>query len=148
MANKTNELVTAIQLLGKQTSDADEELSEAAGCLATWVQKQVPEGVTLPRGYRVIRVSSSVGTETFLAHGDWINDEHGNYCNGPRELLNAPGGYLHSDFNAPTPECSLDACEALASDVADGWLNELRDWLQARCDKATADAETMREAVR
>jgi hypothetical protein len=129
-------VIEALEAAAEAHKASEEALRKAAHALACKVERIAPEGVKLPRGYRVVRIQSNVGSAVFLSAP---GDESG--------FINGTGGYLHGDFHAMVDAASQDTLLEFADDVAEGWLDELREFLQARADKAAKGAETLSSAT-
>jgi hypothetical protein len=78
-----------------------------------------------------ISMGSNVGSATFLSVPD------------SDAFVDGYGGYLHGDFHTTCEAASYDQLVEFADDVADGWLDELRSFLQARADKAAEGAKVL-----
>lgn len=131
------ELANAIARLeraGSENSKGYAKLVDAAGILASWIEYNVPTGVTLPRDYKVIRIRSNVGSELFLVAG--IDT-----------YIDGSGGYLHGDFSCRIPAPTRSALLKLAKDVAEGWLTEIAEFLEKRAKRSNDAADTMLTAV-
>tara|TARA_Y100000310_G_scaffold208417_1_gene209011 strand:+ start:347 stop:763 length:417 start_codon:yes stop_codon:yes gene_type:complete len=137
---KIVDALARLERAGQEHSRTTQKLRNAAVVLAAHVCTIVPEGVGLPRGYRVARLRSNVDSELFL-EAPWRSDE----WEESAPLLNATGGYLHGDFSMPLPIVTRDDVLRFAGDVAGGWLTELAEWLERRCDTAQAAAKVLHQ---
>ena len=131
-----------LERAGSESSRATQKLHEAASEVPLAVQKMVPEGVELPRGYTVRRVHSNVGSECFLTYyGETAEME------APDDLyVDGCGGYLHGDFHCPIPSQTRETSMHFARDIAEGWLDEVAAFLEQRAAKATSAAEGLNHA--
>lgn len=116
-------LLKAIETLSSANEIADRKLLEATWRVADWIEMHAPEGELLPNQLKVIRLKSSAGEETFLEH-------HG-------VLINARGGYLHQDFNVPTPYPSRSSCLLFAETIQNEFFQKFEQMLEER--KATTE---------
>ena len=134
---KTLKLLRQLNKLGEANAIADEELAEAVHAMAEYAVGILPEGESLPRGYSVVRLTSSQRSQAgklFLANS-----------NG--ELLNAEGGHLHGDFGTPTPRPSRAAMEQFADDIVSLWLEDVLTYLRAREALTSARAAELQHKV-
>lgn len=129
-------IIEELQSAADARKASEEALRNAAHALALKVEQVAPEGVTLPRGYCVIRIRSNVGSDVFLSA---TGSESG--------FIDGIGGYLHGDFHAMVEEADYDTLLKFVDDVANGWLDELHAFLRARTDKASKGAEILSGAT-
>lgn len=126
--------ITKLERAGSEHSRANRRLREAATALSIKLEESgVPIGVKLPRGYKFIERRSNIGSDVFLV------DEDGDFVDTSR----AGGYYLHGDFNAWIPGSSREAVLSFARAIADGWLDELNEWMEERTQAANKAAETI-----
>lgn len=145
---ENNDVINALKRLqraGSETSQSTEKLHEAVRVLASHITRLVPDGVELPRGYRAMVVASNVGGETFLTlpsedRDEWTGERGVVYVDGL-------GGPLHGDFRCEIPAQTRKTSLAFAADVADGWLDELAAWLEARGAEDKAATERLQKAA-
>lgn len=124
-----------LQAASQARKDSEAALKSAAYDLALLVERVAPEGVELPRGYRVVRIKSNVGWEVYLEPPD----SHG--------LIDGNDSYLHGDFHAWVGAATHDELLQFAEDVRDGWLDELRDFLRSRTDAAVSATSVLSNAT-
>lgn len=133
---KIQDAIARLQRAGDENSKATKKLHEAARNVADLIEQNAPVNVTLPRGYKVLRYKSNVGSQLFLKSGH--TDEYGD-----GDMVDGCGCYLHGDFNcwipAQTRECSLQ----FARDVAEGLLDEIAAFIEARKTESEKAAETL-----
>lgn len=125
-------------------SRAGATVRQAAADVARFIMDSVPIGSDLPRGYGTIeRRSSTGGSATFLVSPPGDPDECGNRVS---HYINGWDGYLHGDFRCelrePSRECVLD----FARDIAEGLLDEIAAWLDARAAEDEAAAAQLEAA--
>jgi hypothetical protein len=101
----------------------------------------VPEGVPLPRNYIVVRRQSNIGPTRFLVlcnvEPDDVDIEAGDYPNLVSLYVDGTGDYLHGDFRCFIPPQTRQGSLTFAKDIAEGLLDEIAAFLDAR--KATQD---------
>ena len=145
-----NKVVNALKRLeraGSEHSRATEKLHAAVRVTAAEVIRIVPEGVELPRGYRVRSIQSNVGNDYFLTYRSRDNGTWEGADETFDAYVDGCGGYLHGDFHCPIPPQTRTKSLTFAKDVATGWLDELAAWLEARAAEdaaATASLEAAR----
>lgn len=125
----SNDIINAVKRLeraGSESSRTTEKLFEAATKVAEIIEKQVPVGVILPRGYKVVRVKSNVSSEIFLAVVDSWN------CECVTGYIDGIGRYLHGDFSCWIPEQKRDIILQFAKDIANGLLDDIAEFLENR----------------
>jgi len=126
---RANAIVNALQRLdraGDEASKANEKLKAAAVQVAQHIAAKVggyaERGfLTLPRGYSL--------------------SAHAVKENGPLCLKSDLRGYIFDEEHI-TAESALH----LARDIANGWLEDVTAYLEARTQEAERAAETLREA--
>jgi hypothetical protein len=119
MTTRANAIVNSLMRLdraGDAHSAANQKLLAAAVAVTAHVAERVGEGATLPRGYT---------TEGF-----------GLYIPG-RERLHGPClTWNRLMYHYTQDRITLEAARHLAHDVADGWLDEVAAYLEARTTEA------------
>jgi len=141
---KKNDVINAVKRLeraGSEYSRATQKLYEAAREVATFIENQVPVGVKLPRGYYVKRIYSNISSEKFLCR-DMVGENGLETC-----YIDGIGGYLHGDFRCCIPRQNRTAILKFAEDIANGLLDEIAEWLEARTAK-TNDSIKIFEGVK
>lgn len=139
----TNGITNAVARLtraGGENSRATEKLHEAAKTVALLIEQEAPVNVTLPRGYRVVRRRSNIGSEKYLVVGDLDKP----YDDG-LTYIDGTGGYLHGDFSCPIPNQTRAGSLQFAADVADGLLDEISAFLEAWAVEADRAAGILAE---
>ena len=134
-----------LERAGSESSWATNKLREAAKELAKYVERIVPDDVDLPRGYWATTRSSNVGSCGFL---NARSPERCEYTGDQlTEAIDGWDGYLHGDFNRPVCAPSRETVLKFAADVADGWLDELAEWLEKRTAEEDAATDTLETAT-
>jgi hypothetical protein len=129
--------VKRLERAGDENSKATKKLHQAAATIAELIEKTVPVGIKLPRGYKVIRVRSNIGSDVFLGH-DFRDNM---YTDWPETWIDGIGRYLHNDFNCNIPAQTRAGSLKFAKDIAEGLLDEIAEFLEQR--KAEADQATI-----
>jgi len=86
----------------------------------------------LPRGYRVVEITSNVGCWPFLTRG--------------QHYINGEDRYLHGDFRCFIPKPPREAVLRFARDIADGLLEEIAQALEARAKESDTAAGALSQA--
>lgn len=142
----SNEIINAVKRLeraGSENSRATKKLHDAVRIVADLICDRAPVGVDLPRGYRVVRIRSNVGSANFL-EVDGGEDEFGEPTS---DLVDGDGGYLHGDFHCPLPAQTRETSLQFAADVADGLLDEISEMLEQRATQTLAHAASLADSV-
>lgn len=128
-----------LERAGDENSRSTKKLVEAAVTLADAIEPKCPAYVELPRGYEVVRLGTQDGGYSrYLAKMGAHHHEVGNAVFGRAE--NDTDGY---DYFAPASR--IDAL-TLAKDIAEGWLVELAEFLEARAAENGAATEKIESA--
>ncbi len=132
--------VKRLERAGGEHTRTTGKLREAARQVALEIQKSVPEGVDLPRGYRVVERGSNIGREFYLESPltPEGSSEDFFYVDGPEF-----GAYLHGDFGAWIPGTPRSVVLRFAADIAGGLLDEITVWLEARAAEDTNASATL-----
>jgi len=140
-----------LQRAGDNGSKATKKLHEAAEAVADEICKSVYRakavGVRLPRGYRVRNVKSNVGNNDFLVYDPTKSsgDEWDSY---PDEIwIDGIGSYMHGDFHCWIPEQTREGSLRFAKDIAEGLLDEIAAFLEARDAEAEKAATALDAAT-
>lgn len=131
-----------LERAGAENSRATKKLHEAAAEVADRIERLVPSGVRLPRGYIVDGVKSNVGYARFLKRED---DEWDEWGEPTYTWIDGTGSYLHGDFHCWIPAQTRAGSLQFAKDVAEGLLDEIAAFLEewaAKNDEATAILES------
>jgi len=145
---KGNSIINAVKRLeraGSEHSRATQKLYEAAREVASLIEAQVPAGVKLPRGYYVKEICSNVGCADFLCIKiplEYAGTQHYEET----RYIDGIGRYLHGDFHCWVPGQDRATVLKFAEDIADGLLDEIAEWLEARAAKAEQAAEVLENA--
>jgi len=137
----SNSIINALKRLeraGSENSRATQKLYDAAIEVACFIEKNVPAGVDLPRGYKVKEVRSNIGTALFLVKETDFEFEY----------IDGLGDYLHGDYNCLIPGQKRATILKFAEDVATGLLNEISEFLHARAKKSLEGAEKLTNALK
>ena len=136
--------VKRLERAGDENSKATKKLHEAAREVAYKIEAVAPVGVLLPRGYRVERVKSNVGSDEFLTlRGDRDEYQRGEYH---YYWIDGCGRYLHGDFHAEVPAQTRTGSLRFAKDVAEGLLDEIAEFLEQRKAESEKAAEVLENA--
>jgi hypothetical protein len=135
--------VKRLERAGDENSKATAKLHEAARNVAALIINRVPVGVQLPRGYRVKKVKSNVGSAEFLT----LRGEQGEYGEYDYYWIDGTGGYLHRDFNAAIPAQTRAGSLRFAKDIAEGLLNEIAEFLEQRKAESESAAAALAQAA-
>lgn len=128
-----------LERAGDENSRSTEKLIAAAITLADAIESKCPAYVELPRGYEVVRLGTQdSGYSRYLAKMCTPHHEVGNAVFGVAS--NETDGY---DYFAPASR--IDAL-TLAKDIAEGWLVELAEFLEARAKENEAAARKIESA--
>lgn len=133
-----------LQRAGDNGSKATKKLHEAASTVADEICKSVyaarAVGEKLPRGYRVVNVRSNVGDNDFLT----LDSGKKNLRAGDSEFgydefidnhtfwIDGTGSYMHGDFHCMIPDQEREGSLRFAKDIAEGLLDEIASFLEAR----------------
>jgi len=131
-----------LERAGSENGRATKKLHEAACEVAEAIEKVVPAGVKLPRGYRKVERKSNISSSEFLVKEvrcdrDDPDDRYG----WKSYYIDGTGGYLHGDFNARIPAQTREGSLLFARDVAEGLLDEIAEFLEQRAGTADAAAD-------
>ena len=127
--------VKRLERAGAENSRATKKLHESVRRVAALIEESCPNNVTLPRGYRVVNIKSNIGNGDFL-----VTSAPGEY--GEEVVyIDGYGGYFHGDFNCWIPGQTRSVSLQFAKDVAEGLLDEIGDFLEARQQKTDRAAE-------
>jgi hypothetical protein len=133
-----------LERVGGEHSRATEKLHQAAVTIAGLIEEQVPCDVDLPRGYRVVRIKSYIDVAKFLVKSgvDGCQPE-----DWKEYWIDGSGGYLHGDLSCFIPAQTRAGSLQFATDIAEGLLNEITEFLEKRAMEAeTAAKELKRNA--
>src|SRR5262245_30430730 len=139
MSNVINS-VARLERAGAENSRATKKLHDAASQVADFICGRVPINVKLPRGYKVVRVKSNVGSADFLVRESGDTDEFGYLV---RQWIDGTGSFLHGDFHAEVPAQTRAGSLQFAKDVAEGLLDEIAAFLEKRAAESDAAASTL-----
>jgi len=118
-----------LEKAGKNYADNISELHESVCVVADKICRVIPDellGKPLPRGYKVDKVQSNVGSCIFLFSGN--------------RAIDFKGGYLHGDLNIKIEGRTRETSLQFAKDVSEGLLEEIRELLNSEreeMEKAT-----------
>ncbi len=137
-----------LQRAGSEHSRATAKLHESVRDVADLIERTVPHGVLLPRGYIVHDMSSNIGSTTLLfrrtgTYDEWTGDEE-------EQCIDYNGGrYLHGDFGTDVSGYRQTRASSLrfAADVADVLLDEIAAFLTARAQEADAASAQLAAAI-
>jgi hypothetical protein len=132
----TIDALKRLERAGSENSKATAKLHEAASELAGRIIKAVPANVTLPRDYRVVKVKSNVGEESFLVHGQADELDYDHWIDGT-------GKYLHGDCHCDIPPQTREGSLQFAKDIAEGLLDEIAEFLDQRQCESDSATETL-----
>jgi len=138
LANGIINSLKRLERAGNENSRATQKLFKAANDVAAFIEEAVPFECELPRGYRIEKVRSNVGSASFLVK----EGEFG--C----DYIDGIGGYLHGDFHCWIPEQKRSAILQFAEDIATGLLDEIAEFLEKRADKSLSAAEVLTDAIK
>lgn len=147
MTTETANIVQAIEEAHTAMATAWQALKETSAEIASLIEETAPLNVTLPRGYRVIKVTSSQGSERFLVKGDPSYDFGLSEDDEPI-WVDGIGGYLHLDYNVQVPAPTRDGLIEFAQDVEDGLLQEITDHIRGLTAELDDAVKTLRTANR
>lgn len=137
------DIINAVKRLersGDENSKATKKLHEATRNVAQLIEDQCPVGVDLPRGYRVIKRKSNVGSAHYLLAGA---DQYGD----AEYWIDGHGSYLHGDFGAWIPDQTRAGSLKFARDVAEGLLDEIAEFLEKRKEESESAARALEAAT-
>ena len=138
----TIDALKRLERAGDSQSRATEKLHKAAFAIALVIEKKVPDGVDLPRGYRVIREHSNVGSDLFLVLERGTDD----YGEPMSYWIDGTGGYLHGDFHAKIPAQTREGSLQFAEDIATGLLDDIAEFLEQRAAKEAEATQSLEGA--
>lgn len=122
---KIQDAVARLNRAGDENSKATKKLHLAVSVVAGLIEDSCPLNVSLPRGYMVVKFKSNVGSARFLRTNHVDEYDYNEYVDGL-------GSYLHGDFNTYIPAQTREVSLKFARDVAEGLLDEISDFLEAR----------------
>lgn len=133
---RLNDAIARLNRAGDENSRTTQKLFDAAKEVATLIENSVPINARLPRGYVVRELRSNVGYASFLESPHCNND-------GDTFFIDGFEGYLHNDFHVRVRKPSRNIIMQFASDIADGWLDEVAAWLEDRSVKSAEATATL-----
>lgn len=131
---KAIDALKRLERAGSENSRATKKLLDACVVIAQQIEAACPVGVSLPRGYEVVERHSNVGSALYL-----LTDRPD--CGG--EYVDGNGIYLHGDFFCWIPQTTREVALVFAHDIADGLLDEITDFLEARARETEESAAVL-----
>lgn len=142
--------IARLERAGSENSRATKKLNSAAITVADLIERTVPVGVVLPRGYRVRKIKSNVGTALYLVRHAGTDKEAEQQFGVKipfEDWIDGTGGYLHGDFNCEIPAQSRRGSLQFAQDVSEGLLDEIAEFLEQRAQESEQRALLLEQAI-
>lgn len=147
-----NSIINSLKRLersGSESSRATEKLIKACKTVASAISdnNDFPSYRRMPRDYMIVEKGGDrYPVARFLTILGSDIDEYGRPCIAA--YLDGLGSYLYNDFtmwiDAPTRQAALQ----FAADIADGLLDEIADWLEARKSESESATEALESSAK